>query len=55
MKAKGLISAYSGADSAGLEASPLMPTAGMSQVVAQFFHIDDSGDGGNSGVAIASP
>jgi len=53
--AKGLISAYSGADSAGLEASPLMPTAAMSQVVAQPFHIDDSGDGGNSGVAIASP
>jgi len=53
--AKGLISAYSGADSAGLEASPLMPTAAMSQVVAQPFFIDDSGDGGNSGVAIASP
>ena len=53
--AKGLISAYSGADSAGLEASPLMPTAAMSQVVAQPLFIDDSGDGGNSGVAIASP
>ena len=53
--AKGLISAYSGADSAGLEASPLMPTAAMSQVVAQPFFIDDSGDGGNSGVSIASP
>lgn len=55
VKAKGLISAYSGADSAGLEASPLMPTSGMSQVVAQPFFIDDSGDGGNSGVAISSP
>ena len=53
--AKGLISAYSGADSAGLEASPLMPTSAMSQVVAQPFFIDDSGDGGNSGIAIASP
>jgi len=53
--AKGLISAYSGADSAGLEASPLMPTKGMTQVVAQPFFIDDGGDGGNSGVAIASP
>ena len=53
--AKGLISAYSRADSAGLEASPLMPTKGMTQVVAQPFFIDDSGDGGNSGVAIASP
>ena len=53
--AKGLISAYSGADSAGLEASPLMPTSAMSQIVAQPLFIDDSGDGGNSGVAIASP
>ena len=53
--AKGLVSAYSGADSAGLEASPMMPTAAMSQVVAQPLFIDDSGDGGNSGVAIASP
>ena len=55
VKAKGLISAYSGADSAGLEASPLMPVSAMSQIVAQPFFIDDSGDGGNSGVAIASP
>lgn len=53
--ATGLISAYSGADSAGLEASPLMPTSAMSQVVAQPFEVTDSGDGGNSGVAIASP
>ena len=53
--AKGLISAYSGADSAGLEASPLMPTSAMSQIVAQPLFIDDSGDGGNSSVAIASP
>lgn len=55
VKAKGLISAYSGADTAGLEASPLMPVSGMSQIVAQPFFIEDSGDGGNSGVAIASP
>ena len=55
VQAIGLISAYSGADSAGLEASPLMPTSAMSQVVAQPFHIDDSGDGGDSGIAIASP
>lgn len=53
--ATGLISAYSGADSAGLEASPLMPTSAMSQVVAQPFTIADTGDGGDSGVAIASP
>jgi hypothetical protein len=53
--AVGLISAYSGADSAGLEASPLMPTSAMSQVVAQPLFIDDNGDGGNSSVSIASP
>ena len=53
--ATGLISAYSGADSSGLEASPLMPTSAMSQVVAQPLTISDSGDGGASGVAIASP
>ena len=55
VKATGLISAYSGADSAGLEASPLMPTSAMTQVVAQPLFIDNSGDGGNSGIAIASP
>lgn len=55
VKAIGLISAYSGADSAGLEASPLMPTSAMSQIVAQPIFITDEGDGGNSGVAIASP
>lgn len=53
--ASGLISAYSGADSAGGEATPLMPTRAMSQVVAQPFYIADIGDGGNSGIAIASP
>jgi len=55
VKAIGLISAYSGADSAGLEASPLMLTSAMSQIVAQPLFIADNGDGGNSGVAIASP
>lgn len=55
LRATGLVSAYSGADSAGLEATPLMPVSAMSQVVAQPFHVNDSGDGGNSGVAIASP
>ena len=53
--ATGLISGYSGADSDGLEASPLMPVSAMSQVVAQPFFIADTGDGGDSGVAIASP
>ena len=55
VKAVGLISAYSGADTAGLEASPMMPTSGMSQVVAVAFHVTQQGDGGNSGVAISSP
>jgi len=55
VRAVGLISAYSGADSAGLEASPLMPTSAMSQVIAQPLFISDGGDGGNSSVAIASP
>lgn len=55
LQAIGLISAYSGADSAGLEASPMMPTAFMTQVVAQPLFIIDDGDGGNSSIAIASP
>lgn len=55
VRAIGLVSAYSGADSAGLEASPLMPTSAMSQIVAQPLFIADTGDGGDSGVAIASP
>lgn len=53
--ATGLISAYSGADSSGSEASPLMPISAMSQIVAQPLFIADAGDGGDSGVAIASP
>jgi hypothetical protein len=55
LRAVGLVSAYSGADSSGLEATPLMPVKAMSQIVAQPFWIVDTGDGGNSGVAIASP
>jgi hypothetical protein len=54
LMANGLVSAYSGADSAGLEASAMIPVAAMSQVVAQPFFIDDSGDGGSSGVSIGS-
>jgi hypothetical protein len=55
LRAVGLVSAYSGADSSGLEASPMIPVSALSQVVAQPFTIDDAGDGGNSGVAIGSP
>lgn len=53
--ATGLISAYSGADGVGSEATPLMPTVAMSQVIAQPLFIADAGDGGNSSIAIASP
>ncbi|MEL6716045.1 MAG: hypothetical protein AAFP86_19850, partial [Planctomycetota bacterium] len=53
--ATGLVSAYSGADSAGLEALPLMPVSGMSTTLAQPFFIPDTGDGGNSGISLASP
>ena len=55
LRVAGLASAYSGADSAGLEASPMMPVGAMAQVIAQPFFIDDTGDGGNSGISIASP
>lgn len=51
----GLGTWYSGADGSGLEASPAMPVSAMSQVVAQPLFIADTGDGGNSGVAVASP
>ena len=50
----GLGTWYSGADSSGLEASPAMPVSAMSQVVAQPLFIQDTGDGGNSSVSIAS-
>ena len=55
LRVNGLAVAYSGADSAGLEASPMIPVSALSQVVAQPFFIQDNGDGGNSGVAIGSP
>ena len=55
LRVNGLAVAYSGADSAGLEATPMIPVSALSQVVAQPFFIKDNGDGGNSGVAIGSP
>ena len=54
-KATGLISGYSGADSAGLEASPLWPTKSFVQRVALPLQILNAGDGGNNGIAITSP
>ncbi|MGI9364632.1 MAG: hypothetical protein ACR2O8_05580 [Rhizobiaceae bacterium] len=55
LRAAGLVSAYSGADGAGSEATPLMPVSAMAQVIAQPLHIADDGDGARSGIAMASP
>lgn len=55
VKAFGLISAYSGADSSGLEASPLCPVSTFTQRIALPLHIRNAGDGGNNGIALASP
>lgn len=52
VRASGVVVAYSGADSAGLEATAALPASAMSQVVAQPLFIDDTGDGGDSGVSI---
>lgn len=54
-KATGLISGYSGADSAGLEASPMWPTSSFVQRAALPLAIRNAGDGGNNGIAITSP
>lgn len=54
-KATGLISGYSGADSDGLEASPMWPTSSFVQRVALPLQILAAGDGGNNGIAITSP
>ena len=54
IRAAGLISGYSGADSSGLEASPLCPISTMTQRIALPLHIRNSGDGGNNGIALAS-
>ena len=55
VKAAGVVSAYSGADSAGLEATPMMATKNMTQRVAIPCFISARGDGGNNGIAVASP
>ncbi len=54
-KATGLVSGYSGADSAGLEATPMWPTSSFVQRVALPLQILAAGDGGNNGIAITSP
>lgn len=55
LRAAGLVTAYSGADSSGLEASPLCPVSTFTQKIALPLHIRNSGDGGNNGIALASP
>jgi hypothetical protein len=54
-KAAGLVSAYSGADSAGLEATPMFPVSGLVQRVALPIFVQNSGDGGDNGLAFCSP
>lgn len=54
-KAAGLFTAFSGADSAGLEASPTCPVSTFTQRIALPLHIrQNGGDGGNNGIALAS-
>lgn len=55
IKSKGLTSWFSGDDSDGFESTPAQPIDSLSHIVAQPFYINDEGDGGNSGLAIASP
>lgn len=53
-KANGFISGFSGADSSGLEATPLWPVNAFVQRAALPLAIENSGDGGNNGVAVTS-
>ena len=50
----GLGSAYSGADSSGLEATPACDTETFTQRIAIPLRVENSGDGGNNGIALAS-
>ena len=54
-RATGLVTAYSGADGAGRDATPAPSVNSMSQIVAQPFHVQDAGNGDNSSVTIFSP
>lgn len=54
-RAKGLVSAYSGADGAGLEATPMCPISVMSQKVPLVGLVEDSGNSQNNSIAVASP
>lgn len=54
LRAAGLVTAYSGADSSGLEASPLCPVSTFTQKIALPLHIRNALDGGNNGIALSS-
>lgn len=54
VQAAGLISAYSGADTAGLEATPLCPVSTFTQRIALPLHMRINGDGADNGIALAS-
>lgn len=53
--AEGLVSAYSGADGNGLEATPMMPISAMAQKVPIVGTIVNAGTARSNGIAIASP
>lgn len=53
--ADGLVSAFSGADGAGLEATPLMPSSAMSQKIPLVGTIRNNSDGRSNSIAVASP
>ena len=54
-RATGLVMGNSGADGAGGDATPACPVSAMAQVVAQPVFINDSGNGDQTSVTIASP
>lgn len=53
--AEGLVSAYSGADGAGLEATPMMPISAMSQKIPIVGTVANTGTARSNCIAIASP
>lgn len=55
LRASGPISAFSGADSQGYEATPFYPLSTLSQRIPLPLASAATGDGGDNGIAIASP
>ena len=54
-KAVGFVVAHSGADGAGRDATPAVPITALGQIIAQPFHIEDSGNGDQTSVTIFGP